>query len=152
MKSIAAGPFRLTSRVGGNMGLDRSLSSHFRLFHFLSLWLQFELLGLHLTILFSGINFAIPLTPDRPRIPIFWKRGLRRPKAPFSLRPHTGWKREFSVKNSPFPLCSLAEKWGFFDRKLPFPGFLDPETLFSRNGDSGPVSGVRGINSRIFLV
>ena len=48
------------------------------------------------------------------------------------------WKREFSVKKSPFFYKGTHRKWGVLDRKLPFPafvrargngGFLDPETL-----------------------
>ena len=111
------------------------------------------------TFPFSGlsndlpVSIAIPPTPDRPWIPIFWKRGFRGPKTPISLRPHTGWKREFLVKKSPFPLCSLAEKRGFLDRKLPFPGrgemgiFGPRNPLFQKMGIRG-LSGVRGIASQ----
>ena len=73
-------------------------------------------------VLGSGSRFHRPQTG--PRTPTFLKRGFRGPKPPISLRSRMGCKREFPVKKSPFPLCSLAErkKRGIFDRKLPFPG------------------------------
>ena len=52
--------------------------------------------------LLLGLRFPRPQTG--PRTPICWKRGFRGPKTPISIRPHTGWKREFLVKKSPFLL------------------------------------------------
>ena len=80
---------------------------------------------------------ALPPTPDRAPNPHFLEKRVSESKNPIPPHPHTTWKREFSAKKSPFSLCSLVEKRGFFDRKLPFPGrgemgFLGPETLFSR--------------------
>ena len=80
---------------------------------------------------------------------------FRGPKTPISLCPHTGWKREFLVQKSPFPLCFLAGKRGFFDRKLPFPGrgkmgiFGPRNPLFQKTGIRG-LSGVRGIATSVF--
>ena len=88
------------------------------------------------------LRFPRPQTG--PRIPISCKRGFRGPKTPISPRPHTTWKREFSVKKSPFSLCSLVEKRGFFDRKPPFPemGVFGPQNpLFQEMGIRGPVWG-----------
>ena len=82
------------------------------------------------------------------RIPISWKRGFRAPKTPISPRPYKGRKREFSVQQSPFSMCSLVEKKGeFFDRKLPFSrtrgngGFWTPKPLFQEMGIRAPVWG-----------
>ena len=68
-----------------------------------------------------------------------------------SKNPHfPSWKREFSVKKSPFFYKGTQGKWGFFDRKLPFPGrvrargnggFWTPKPSFPLNGDSGPCLG-----------
>ena len=62
----------------------------------------------------------------------------------------SSWKREFSVKKSPFFCKGTQRKWGFFDRKLPSAarvraegngGFWTPKPSFPENGDSGPVWG-----------
>ena len=103
-----------------------------------------------------GVNLRFPRRQTGARIPISWKRGFRGPKTAISPRPCKGWKREFSVQKSPFSMCSLVEKWGYLDRKLPFPafsrtrgngGFWTPKPSFPGNGDSGPLSGVGGIAS-----
>ena len=78
------------------------------------------------------------------------KRPVCGPKTPISLRPHTGWKREFSVKKSPFPLCSLAEKRIFLTENSIFQDvgkwffFWPRKPLFQKLGIRG-VSGVGGI-------
>ena len=59
-------------------------------------------------------TFAIPPTPDRPRIPIFWNRWFRGPKTPFPSTLPSSWKREFSVKNPHFRCVPLQKKRGFF--------------------------------------
>ena len=83
-------------------------------------------------------KIGIPLTPDRPRIPIFWKRGFRGPKSPISPRPGKG---SFLPKNPHFSAREHS------DRKLPFPArvrpegngvFWTPKPSFPENGDSGP--------------
>ena len=68
--------------------------------------------------------------------------------------PHlsSAWKREFSVKKSPLFLQGNTGKWGFFDRKLPFPGreemgdFWTPKPSFPGNRDSGHCLGSGSIN------
>ena len=57
-------------------------------------------------------------------------------KNPIPHRPHTTWKREFSVKKSPFFYKGTQGKWGFFDRTLLFPGRGK-----WGDGDSGPCLG-----------
>ena len=85
-----------------------------------------------------GLGFPRPQTG--PRIPISWKRWFRGPKTPIF------WKGEFSVKNSPFCLCSLVEKGELLTENSLFLDkgqgwFLDPETLFPGNEDSGSCLG-----------
>ena len=89
------------------------------------------------------IRLGFPRPQTAARIPISWKRGFRGPKTPISPRPCKGWKREFSVQKSPFSMCSLVEKRGFFGQKTPFSrtkgngGFWTPKTSFPGNWDSG---------------
>ena len=69
-------------------------------------------------------GLKIPPTPDRAPNPHFLKKrvsGSKKPLFPLALaRPGKG---SFLSKKCPFSLCSLVEKRGFFDRKLPFPGW-----------------------------
>ena len=96
-----------------------------------------------------GLGFPRPQTGAR--IPMAWKRGLRGPETPISLRPHAGRRRELSVKKSPFPFGPLKEKGGCFSTENSLFhdertwGLLDPENLFSRKWGFGLLSGVRGI-------
>ena len=80
-------------------------------------------------------------------------------KSPFSGKEGFGvqkthfpsfWKREFSHKKSLFLYKGTHKKWGFLDRKLPFPAFVrargngglwTPKPSFPGNGDSGPCLG-----------
>ena len=70
-----------------------------------------------------------------------------------SQNPHfpSFWKREFSAKNSPFLYKGTHRKWGFLDRKLPFPafvrargygGFGPRNPLFQEIIDSGSNDGI----------
>ena len=74
-------------------------------------------------------------------------------KPPFPLAPTRPGKWGVFSKKSPFSLCSLVEKRGFFDRKLPFPGrgemgvFGPRNPLFQEMCIWGPVWG-RGLDDR----
>ena len=64
-------------------------------------------------LMHSSPRLAIPPTPRQsPESRFPGKEGF----------PHfpSAWKREFSVKKSPFSLCSLVEKKGIFRQKTPF--------------------------------
>ena len=67
---------------------------------------------IHLKKWISGIlsGLGIPPTPDRAPNPHFLEKRApgSKPPPPISPRPHTTWKREFSVKKNPFSLCSLV--------------------------------------------
>ena len=95
-------------------------------------------------------SFGIPPNPD----PHF-QRGLRGPK-----KTHfpSSWKREFSVKKSPF-FQGTAGDMGSFWQKTPFcglcegqenGGFRTPKPSFPGNGGFGPLSGFGWIPS-LFL-
>ena len=91
------------------------------------------------------LSWDSPDPRQGPEDPFLEKR-VWGPKTPIS--PHPG-KGSFLSK-CPFFYKGTQGKWGFFDRKLPFPGRmrasgLDPETLFSRKWGFGALSGVGGI-------
>ena len=96
------------------------------------------------------VSSGIPPTPDRRPNPDFVGKRVSR-----SYNPHfpSSWNGIFLSKRSPSFYKGTHRRWGFFDRKLPFPasvratgnGFWDPETLFSRKWGFGPLSGVGGI-------
>ena len=71
-----------------------------------------------------------PLWPPFGHLDLGFPRPQTGSEPPFSGEEGSGskklhvplsWKREFSVKNSPFFCKGTQRKWGFFDRKLPFP-------------------------------
>ena len=98
---------------------------------------------------------SLPKDCDSPdlRIPISWKKGFRgqNPLFPIVL----AWRRELSVKKSPFFSARECRRNGdFLTEKLRFPasvggegkgGFLDPEILFFKKWGFGALSGVGGI-------
>ena len=92
----------------------------------------------------SRTSVAIPPTPDRAPNPHFLEKRVSGSKGP---RFPSTWRKEFSVKNSPFFYKGTQGKWGFFDRKLPFPGrgevgvFGPRGPLFQEMGVRGPVWG-----------
>ena len=84
------------------------------------------------------LGFPRPQTGARN--PISWKRGFRGPKTPIS--PRSG-KGSFLSKKSPFFCKGTHGKWGFLDRKLPFPAVLRAtgKPSFPGNRVSGPCLG-----------
>ena len=88
-----------------------------------------------------------PPTPDRaPNPHVLEKRVLGSKNTHFPSPSHGLEKGVFCEKIPIFPV-SLAERRGFFDRKLPFPGrgemgvFWTPNPLFQEMGIRGPVWG-----------
>ena len=86
---------------------------------------------------------GFPWPQTGARIPISWKKGFRGPNTPIS--PRSG-KGSFLSKHPLFFCKGTRRKWGFLDRKLPFPafvrargngGFWTPKPSFPGNGDSG---------------
>ena len=74
----------------------------------------------------SSCNFSDCDSPD-PRQgpePTFLEKRVSafRVQNPHFHRPSHGLEKGVFGQKSPFPLCSLADKRGFSDRKLPFPG------------------------------
>ena len=67
----------------------------------------------------SKLDFriGIPPTPDRAPNPHFLEKRVSGSKNP--LFP-SAWKREFSVKKSPFFYKGTQGKWGLFDRNSLF--------------------------------
>ena len=101
----------------------------------------------------QGVNrifcLGIPPTPDRAPNPHFLEKRVSGSKTPISTRPGKGG----FCQKIPFSLQGNTGKWGFLDRKLPFParvrgkgngGFWTPKPSFPRNGDSGPCLGSGG--------
>ena len=100
-----------------------------------------------LKYLFCSVILEFPRPQTGPQISISWKRGFRGPKFPIS--PRSG-KGSFPSRNPLFFYKGTHRKWGFLDRKLPFParvrakgsgGFWTPKRSFPGNGDSGPCLG-----------
>ena len=83
--------------------------------------------GLACTLTWVGI----PLTPDRGPNPHFLEKRVSGSK---NSHFPSFWKREFSVKKSSFSYKGTHRKWGFLDRKLPFPAFVRARG----NGGFGP--------------
>ena len=106
------------------------------------------------------VIFGIPPTPDRGPNPHFLEKRVLGSKNPIS--PRSG-KGSFLPKNPLFFFYKgTHRKWGFSDRKLPFPafviargngGFWTPKKpSFPRNGDSGPCLGSGESQCNLFWV
>ena len=108
----------------------------------------------HTSLLICVANRRAVLVGWQFRDVLYWdsldpRQGPEPRKNPHFPSPsHDTWKREFSVKKSPFSLCSLVEEErGFFGGKLPFPGrgemgvFGPRNPLFQEMGMRGPVWG-----------
>ena len=87
----------------------------------------------------SGPSVGIPPTPDRAPNPHFLEKRAPGSKNPHFPSPSHDLEKGVFCQKSPVSLCSLVEKRGFFDRKLPFPdrgemGVFGPGTLPEKRG------------------
>ena len=97
------------------------------------------------------LNWDSPNPRQGPESPFPGKEGFGVHKPPFPVALKKAGKGSF--RSNPFCMCSLAEKRGFFDRKLPFPeggemGVFGPRNpLVQKMGIRAPVWGLGNPNS-----